>query len=299
MTLKTRPLHPDFGVELNGIDLIDVVSRDDAYHSVREAFEASSLLIWRNQHVSDDLQAAFGRAFGPLEITKPGTVGEGSVFVRVTNIGPDGDLVNPCHRQSLTGKANALWHTDSSFKQTPALASMLSARILPEDGGSTEFVSTRAAWTRLPNARQQELRDLIVEHSYLYSRSRIDPALMTPTEQAALPPVKRRMTWENPRNGLRSLYLASHAGSIIGMSATQATRLLDELIDEATQPANVYCHDWRPGDVVMWDNRATMHRARPFPPTQRRLMVRTTISATSGDGVEAQSFDIDRGTVGL
>jgi alpha-ketoglutarate-dependent 2,4-dichlorophenoxyacetate dioxygenase len=286
MTMQAIPLHPDFGAEIRGVDLLDVVSRDDAYRAVREAFERFSLLVWRDQQVTDDLQAAVSRAFGPLEVTKVGSLGEGTVYGRITNIGPDGEPVPPDHRQALVGKANALWHTDSSFKQIPAFASMLSARIIPSEGGATEFVSTRAAWARLDPSEQAALQDRVVEHSYLYSRYRIDPDLMTPAERAALPPVRRRLTWRNPVNGLRALYIASHAGAIEGMGEAEGKALLQRLADEATEPRNVYAHRWQPGDVAMWDNRATMHRGRPFPVGERRSMVRTTISATVAEGLD-------------
>lgn len=283
--MEVIPLHAGFGAEIRGAGLIDVVSSDAVYQAVREAFERHSVLLWRGQNVTDDLQAAASRAFGPLEITKVGSLGEGTVFGRITNIGPDGEPVPADHRQALVGKANALWHTDSSFKQTPALASMLSARILPRQGGQTEFVSTRAAWGRLPADEQAALQDRIVEHSYLYSRERIDPDLVTPAERAVLPPARWRFSWLNPANGLRSLYIASHAGAIEGMAKAQATALIARLTEAATAPEQVYRHTWQPGDVVMWDNRATMHRGRPFPVDERRSMVRTTISAREVDGL--------------
>ena len=285
--MQAIPIHPEFGAEIRGAGLLDVVSSDSAYRAVREAFEQYSVLLWRGQDVTDDLQAAASRAFGPMEITKVSSLGEGTVFGRITNIGPDGAPVPSDHRQALVGKANALWHTDSSFKQTPALASMLSARILPSKGGQTEFVSTRAAWARLPAPEQAALQDRIVEHSYLYSRDRIDPGLVTPAERAALPPARWRFSWRNPANGLRSLYIASHAGAIEGMARDEAMALLQRLTDAATAPAHVYQHVWQPGDVVMWDNRASMHRGRPFPVDQLRSMVRTTISAREVDGLEA------------
>ena len=284
--MQTIPLHPDFGAEIRGVDLIDVVSSDHAYRAVREAFERFSVLVWRGQQVTDDLQAAVSRAFGPLEITKVGSLGEGTVYGRITNIGPDGEPVPADHRQALIGRANALWHTDSSFKQTPAFASMLSARIIPREGGATEFVSTRAAWARLGASEQAALQDMVVEHSYLYSRDKVDPELVTPAERAALPPVRRRLTWRNPVNGLRSLYIASHAGAIEGMDRAEGAALLQRLADGATAPQYVYSHAWQPGDVAMWDNRATMHRGRPFPSRERRAMVRTTISATAVEGLE-------------
>jgi alpha-ketoglutarate-dependent 2,4-dichlorophenoxyacetate dioxygenase len=162
---------------------------------------------------------------------------------------------------------------------------VLSARILSETGGETEFTSTRRAWKRLPPKQQSELRDLIVTHSYANSRDRIDPNLMGPEERAAMPPVRWRMTWRNPANEERALYVASHAGAIDGMGDNEAKAMLAELIDGATRREFTYLHRWRAGDVVMWDNRATMHRGRPWPIEQKRLMVRTTISATDADGL--------------
>ena len=188
-------------------------------------------------------------------------------------------------RQALVNRANQLWHTDSSFKATPALASVLSARIIPEDGGETEFVSTRLAWDRLPEARKEELRDLVAVHCYANSRDRIDPALMTPEERAALPAVRWRLVWRNRDQWRDALYIASHAGAIEGMDGAQGRALLARLIEDSTD-GRAYLHHWRTGDVVLWDNRATMHRGRPWPGTQARLMVRTTISARDVDGLD-------------
>jgi alpha-ketoglutarate-dependent 2,4-dichlorophenoxyacetate dioxygenase len=235
--------------------------------------------------VSDDVQVAYSRAFGPLELGKVASLGAGTFFARVTNIGPDGKPVAATDKLALRVRANQLWHTDSSFLKTPALASVLSARILSEAGGETQFTSTRRAWQRLPDARQRELRDRIVTHSYANSRDQIDPKLMGPEERAAMPSVRWRMTWRNPANDQRSLYVASHAGAIDGMRDNEAKALLAELIEGATRPDYTYLHRWRSGDVVMWDNRATMHRGRPWPIDQARSLVRTTISATDADGL--------------
>jgi alpha-ketoglutarate-dependent 2,4-dichlorophenoxyacetate dioxygenase len=190
------------------------------------------------------------------------------------------------HRQALVARANQLWHTDSSFKGTPALASVLSARVIPAEGGETEFVSTRLAWDRLPDAQRIRLRDATVVHSYANSRDQIDPELMTPEERRALPPVRWRMTWRNPANGRVALYLASHACAVEGLGDNEGKALLARLIEDATRPEDVYRHRWRAGDVVMWDNRATMHRGRPWPGGQPRSIVRTTIAATEADGLE-------------
>jgi alpha-ketoglutarate-dependent 2,4-dichlorophenoxyacetate dioxygenase len=278
-------LGPDFGAEVRGIDLIDVASSDAAHRAVRAALEEHSVLLFRRQEVTDDVQAAFSRAFGPLERVKIGSVGAGTFYSRLHNIAADGTLVPETHQQALTARANQLWHTDSSFKTTPALASVLSARIVPDHGGETEFTSTRHAWSRLAPAIQARLRDAIVTHAYANSRDQIDPGLMTPAEREAVPPVRWRMTWRNPANNRTALYIASHAYAIEGMGDDEARELLAQLIADATRPQFTYRHAWRPGDVVMWDNRAVMHRGLAWPLDQARSMVRTTISAVDADGL--------------
>ncbi|WP_420994195.1 TauD/TfdA dioxygenase family protein [Cupriavidus sp. 30B13] len=284
--MRIEQLHEDFGAEIRGIGLIDAVSNSDAFAEVRAAFEEYSLLVWRDQPVSDDIQATFSRGFGPLELVKVGSVGHGTFYSRMNNIGPDGDVVPLNDMAMIVARANQLWHTDSSFKRLPALASVLSARVIPEQGGETEFTSTRAAWERLDATEQSRLRDAIAIHSYATSRDKVDRNMMSPEERAALPPVRRRLTWRNPVNGRCSLYLASHAGAIEGMAAREGAELLESLMARATEPAHTYVHAWRPGDVIMWDNRATMHRGRPWGGKQPRSIVRTTISACAADGLE-------------
>jgi alpha-ketoglutarate-dependent 2,4-dichlorophenoxyacetate dioxygenase len=210
---------------------------------------------------------------------------EGTFYSRLSNLAPDASVVPDTHRQALIARANQLWHTDSSFKKTPALASVLSSRTLPKLGGETEFVSMRLAWERLPSNRRAQLCDLIILHSYAASRDQIDPELMTPAERDELPPMRWRMTWRNPANDRRALYLASHAFAVDGMGDHEGRALIAELIAEAAGPEATYRHAWRAGDVVMWDNRATMHRGRPWPAGAARLMVRATVQAIEADGV--------------
>ena len=255
--------------------------------AVRAAFEEHSVLVFRGQEVTDDLQLAFSKRFGPPEVTKVGSLGTGSHFVILSTIGPDGKVVPPDHRYALRNKANQLWHTDSSFKRTPALTSVLSARIIPARGGETEYVSTRLAFERLDPALRQKLENSFAWHDYNHSRSQIAPGLATPEERAALPPVCWRMVWKNPVNGRGALYLASHAYAIEGMEPAAGKALIDELTAAATMPQASYVHVWQSGDVLMWDNRATMHRGRPWPAHEARLMVRTTVSATAADGLES------------
>jgi alpha-ketoglutarate-dependent 2,4-dichlorophenoxyacetate dioxygenase len=283
--MQIEPLGPGFAAELRGVSLADVANDDAAYAAVRAAFEEHSVIVLRSQDVTDDLQIAFSRRFGPLEITKVGSMGTGTNLVILTTIGPDGKVVPPDSRIAMRNKANQLWHSDSTFKRTPALASVLSARIIPEHGGETEYVSTRLAFDKLDPAAQTKLENLFVWHDYAHSRGQIAPGLASPEERAALPAVCWRLVWRNPVNGRGALYLASHAYGIEGMAKEAGAALIAELMVAATAPGVSYAHRWRAGDVVMWDNRATMHRGCPWPAHEARTMVRTTISATEADGL--------------
>jgi alpha-ketoglutarate-dependent 2,4-dichlorophenoxyacetate dioxygenase len=283
--MQIEPLGAGFGAELRGVTFANVAKDEAAYASVRAAFEEHSVLVFRGQDVNDDLQIAFSQKFGPLEVTKLGSMGTGTHLVILTTIGPDGKVVAPDSRQALRNKANQLWHTDSTFKRTPALASVLSARIIPEHGGETEYVSTRLAFEKLDPAAQKKYENLFVWHDYAHSRAQIAPGLASLEERAALPAVCWRLVWRNPVNGRGALYLASHAYAIEGMDPEAGSALIAELMAAATAQGVSYTHRWRPGDVVMWDNRATMHRGRPWPSLEARYMVRTTISATEADGL--------------
>jgi alpha-ketoglutarate-dependent 2,4-dichlorophenoxyacetate dioxygenase len=285
--MEVIPLGPGLAAELRGVTLADIAADDAAYAAARAAFEEHSVLVFRDQEVTDEGQLAFSRRFGPPEVTKVGSLGTGSHFVILTTIGDDGKVVPPDHRYAMRNKANQLWHTDSSFKRTPALTSILSARIIPERGGETEFVSTRLAFERLDPALRAKLANSFAWHDYAHSRGQIAPGLASPEERAALPPVCWRMVWKNPVNGRNALYLASHAYAVEGMEPAEGKALIDELMAAATAPGSSYVHAWKSGDVVMWDNRATMHRGRPWPAHEARYMVRTTISATAADGLES------------
>ena len=285
--MEIVPLGPGFAAELRGVTLGEIASRDAAYAAARAAFEEHSVLVFRGQDVSNDSQLEFSRRFGPPEITKVGSLGTGSHFVILTTIGPDGKVVPADHRYAMRNKANQLWHTDSSFKSVPALTSILSARTIPDNGGETEFVSTRLAYDRLDLTVRQKLDNSFAWHHYGYSRGKIAAGLATGDEIAALPPQCWRMVWKNPVNGRKALYLASHAYAVEGLEPAAGEKLIEELTQAATAPGTSYVHAWKAGDVVMWDNRATMHRGRPWPAHEARHMVRTTISATAADGLES------------
>jgi alpha-ketoglutarate-dependent 2,4-dichlorophenoxyacetate dioxygenase len=285
--MELIPLGPGFGVEVRGAGLADVAARDDVYAAVRAAFEEHSVLVFRRQPITDELQVAFSQRFGPLEVAKAASLGVGTPFSILTNIDRDtGKLVPPDHKESLRSRANQLWHTDSSFKAPPALASVLSARVIPPHGGETEFTSMRGAWERLPDALRNTLAASCAWHDYAHSRGKIAPQLASERERSTMPPVRWRMRWVNPVNGRTSLYVASHTSGIEGMPQAEALALVDKLIADATRPEQTYLHRWQAGDVVMWDNRATLHRGRPWPDNLHpRHMVRTTISASDADGV--------------
>jgi alpha-ketoglutarate-dependent 2,4-dichlorophenoxyacetate dioxygenase len=284
--MEIVPLGPGFAAELRRVTLAEIADDDARYKEARAAFEEHSVLVFRGQDVTDEGQLAFSRCFGALEVTKVGSQGAGTNLVILTTIDENGKVVPADHRLAMRNKANQLWHTDSTFKRVPALASVLSARIIPARGGETEFVSTRLAWERLDPALRKRLENSFAWHDYAHSRGKIAPDLASPEERAALPPQCWRLAWKNPANGCTALYLASHAYAIEGMEQAAAQELLAELMDAATAPGLSYAHTWRNGDVVMWDNRATMHRGRPWPANEPRHMVRTTISASEADGLD-------------
>ena len=284
--MEVKQLGPGFFAEVRGVGLADVAARDDAYAAVRAAFEEHSVLLFRRQPIANELQVAFSQRFGPLEIAKVASLGEGTPFSILTNVDrATGQLVPPDHKEALRARANQLWHTDSCIKTPPALASVLSARTIPPTGGETEFASMRRAWERLPDAMRKRLADAYAWHDYAHSRGKIAPHLASDREKSALPPVCWRMRWRNPANGRDSLYIASHTYAIEGMPNEEAQALLTELIAAATGPGCTWLHRWQPGDVVMWDNRAILHRGRPWPDDKPRHMIRTTISAADADGL--------------
>ena len=286
MHIQVDRIGPGFFAEVRGVGLREVARSDAAYAAVRAAFEEHSVLLFRDQEITDDLQAEYSRRFGPLESAKAASIGEGTPYSILTNIDhATGGLVPPGHKEELRARANQLWHTDSCFKAPPALASVLSARVIPSHGGETEFASTRLAWERLSPALKAELQNAYAWHDYAHSRAKIAPHLASERERSTLPAVSWRIRWRNPVNGRDALYIASHTCAIDGMTNEAAQALVTDLIEAATARGLTHEHRWRAGDVVMWDNRAVLHRGRPWPGDEPRHMVRTTITATDADGL--------------
>jgi alpha-ketoglutarate-dependent 2,4-dichlorophenoxyacetate dioxygenase len=279
--INFETLHPRFGARVTGVDLSNDLN-DETFAELRNGFARHSVLIFPDQPLTDEQQIAFSKRLGPLEATKVGSYGAGTPLVILSNVGEDGNVVPDDHRLNMVHKANSLWHSDSSFKPTPALASMLSAKTVPPEGGETEYASMIVAWDDLPEDTKAKIDGKIALHHFAASRNRINPELMTQAEYDELPPVKQIMVRDIPETGKKSLYVGSHAGAIVGMPDDEAKQLIDELVAFATAPERVYTHTWRANDVVLWDNRAVVHRGRPFARDKHaRVMIRTTIAGDS------------------
>ena len=284
MAITLTPLHPTLGAELRGVDLTRPVM-PEVFAEIDAAFNRHGILVFPDQPLIDEQQLAFSRLFGPLEVN-PNYAGA-KMRLRpdiadISNLDGEGRVLARDDRRNLFNIGNQLWHTDSSFKRVPAKCSLLSARELPSrgpmGGGETEFADLRAAWDALPEARKRQLEGLVVEHSIFRSRTEIGFADFNDEIFKELPPVPQALVRHHPASGRTSLYLASHASHIIGWPVEKGRALIEELIAFATQPQFVHQHRWTVGDLVMWDNRCTMHRGRPYDDTQRRVLHRTTVS---------------------
>jgi alpha-ketoglutarate-dependent 2,4-dichlorophenoxyacetate dioxygenase len=280
MAIQVTPLHPTLGAEMRGVDLSKLVM-PDVFAEIEAAFNRYGILVFPGQPLRDEQQLAFSRLFGPIEVN-PNYAGA-KMRLRpdvadISNLDAEGRVLARDDRRNLFNIGNQLWHTDSSFKSIPAKCSLLSARELPPSGGETEFADLRAAWDALPQLRKRELDGLVVEHSIFCSRSQIGFADFNDEVYKQLPPVPQALVRHHPASGRTSLYLASHASHIIGWQVEAGRALIEELIAFSTQPQFVYQHRWTVGDLVIWDNRCTMHRGRPYDDTQRRVLHRTTVS---------------------
>ena len=285
MTLTIRPAdpaRPGFVGEVAGLDIARGITAAEAA-AIEEGMDRYGVLVFRDQRLDDAQQVAFSRHFGPLEMAT-GDIAQGgqrrlSMEINdISNLDRDGTVLGRDDRRRLFSLGNMLWHSDSSFKPTPAKYSLLSARVIPGAGGNTEFADMRAAWDALDAETKALARDLIVEHSQLFSRGSLGFDAFTEEERAKWQPVPQRLVRRHPVTGRLSLFLSAHAGAIRGWPVPEARMLLRDLTEHATQREFVHAHVWRPHDLVMWDNRATMHRARRYPAEQKRDLHRTTVA---------------------
>ncbi len=284
MTLAVTPLTPCFAARIDGADITGPLD-DGTWAEIRAAFEEHSVLVFRGQPLDDDTQIAFSLRFGALEVTRSMNPAAGTPFARQSNLDiKTGEVIPPDDRRMIYQLANMLWHSDSSFKPVPSLCSLLSGRIVPPEGGATEFASGRAAYPALPEPLRRQADAAVAIHDFSWSRDQIRPGFFTAEERAVYPPVRHRLVRANPVNGRRALFLGAHASHVEGMPLEEGRALLKALLDHMTQPRFRYRHDWREGDLVVWDNRCVLHRATPYDTARyKRLMQRTTIS---GDPAE-------------
>lgn len=275
--LNITPLHPLFAARIEGVDVARGIDGTTKV-ALRDALDRFAVLVLPGQVIDDQAQIAFSQGFGALEMTRPGALGAGSAVIVLSNIGPGGEIAAPSDKQLLNNKANRHWHHDSSFKPIPARASLLSAREIPSAGGNTEFAFMRGAFAALDAAEQARLRGMVALHDFGWSRGRVDPTLVTDAERTQHPAVRQAVVLEENPYG-PALYLGAHARSIDGMTEAENRALIDRLMAHATEDRFIYSHRWSPGDLLIWDNRAVLHRATPFASTtERRHMVRTTVA---------------------
>jgi alpha-ketoglutarate-dependent 2,4-dichlorophenoxyacetate dioxygenase len=291
--ISIRQIHPVFVGEVLGADLTKPLSPAEVA-TIEAGMDRYAVLLFRGQDITDDQQMAFTLNFGAIEnaaggnITKPHEYRLKKGMIDVSNLDKDGKPLERSDRRRMFNLGNRLWHSDSSFRAKPAKYSILSARTVASRGGNTEFADMRAAYDMLDDETRAMIEDLVCEHSLMYSRGSMGFTELTDDEKAMMKPVRQRLVRTHPVTGRKSLYLSSHAGTIVGWQIPEARDFLRDLTEHATQRELVYIHRWRQYDLVVWDNRQTMHRVRRFDESQPRDMRRTTVG---GDAMTAEQAE--------
>ncbi len=294
MGITVCPVTPGFAAEIGDIDLSQPVSAAD-FAAIQQAFWKYSVLIFPGQNLAPEQHLAFGAMFGPIENErtldpKATPTRYTGAFSDISNLTADGKIWGESSRQRMYKAGNKLWHTDSSFKFLPSLCSLLYSTMIAPIGGHTEFADQRAAYDALPAAMKKKLDGLVVEHWIATSRRRSGFSEFTEEEKKRLPPVPQMLVRTIPQNGRKSLYVASHAGPVYGMSDAEGRALIDGLIAHVTQRQFVYTHRWRANELIMWDNRCTMHRGTDFDDLRwvrdmRRVTVSDVANSCEQEGV--------------
>ena len=285
MHLSIFPLADCFAGEVSGVDLQQPLG-PKTVSAIESAMDRYAVLVFRDQNISDDEQLTFSQNFGPIESSIGGNITKLDQrrlqveFADVSNLDQNQDIYARDDRRRLFNLGNRLWHSDSSFRAVPAKYSLLSARSIPVNGPNTEYADMRAAYDALDDKTKAEVAELICEHSLMYSRGQLGFTDFTEEEQKTFAPVRQVLVRTHPVTMRKSLFLASHAGTIVGWPMAEARIFLRDLIEYATQPQFVYVHHWRLHDLVMWDNRQTMHRVRRFNETENVRDVRRTTSSS-------------------
>ncbi|MGE5639065.1 MAG: TauD/TfdA dioxygenase family protein [Clostridia bacterium] len=278
--ISLKPLHPLFAAEASGLDLTKPLSSEDV-SSIEKAMDRYGVLVWHGQPFTQDEQVAFAQQFGTLDLGLRKAYGGGKhrlahpALLDISNVAADGEVAGRASSKAISNLANQLWHSDSSFQKPAAKYSMLSAVVVPEKGGETEFCDLRAAYDSLPEETKKEIESLSSEHWAFYTRTWLGDAY-SEAQLKTLPPVEWPLVRQHP-SGRKVLWVGAHATRIVGWTLAEGRILLADLLEHATQREFVYRHRWRPGDLVMWDNRCTLHRGRRFDLEARRELRRTTI----------------------
>jgi len=299
MAITLYPVKPDFMAEIGDVDLSMPLSDEDRA-AIKAAFFKYSVLVFPEQELTSAQHIAFAEVFGPMEQninTYADEVKKYRIDTRiadVSNLGDENEILAANSRKRMSGLANRLWHTDSIFRHLPALTSLLYGRSIAPVGGRTEFADMRAAYDALPSATQSKIEKMIVEHSIFHSRAKLGFTDFTEKERASLPPAKQVLVRTIPETGRRNLYLASHAMRVIGMSDEESEKLFKELTEHATQPQFVLSHRWRVNDLVMWDNRCTMHRGTDFDDWRWKRDVQRATVSDIGNTVELYAQQAQR-----
>lgn len=282
--LEIEPLHEDFGARVTGIALSGALTEGDLAE-IRAAIDTYSVLCFPEQDMSDERHLAFTRLLGEPEVEHVafGRSGTVTYFGTVGNVPEDGSQRGQAHPNTHYQTGNQMWHSDSSFREVPSFVSILHAYEVPGEGGATAFASMRAAYARLPEELRATIEPLSAVHDYVFSRTQVAP--VHPNHAASLPPVLHPLVRENPANGLKNYYVGSHARSIPGWSGLESRRLLDDLLARATREQDVYAHQWRAGDTVIWDNRCMLHRGTGYDADRWRRRMRQTRVVGTHKGV--------------
>jgi alpha-ketoglutarate-dependent 2,4-dichlorophenoxyacetate dioxygenase len=280
MGISVTELRPGFAAAIGGVDMRKPAQPEDVA-VLRDAIDRFAVLVFPDQQVDDAQQAEFSRNFGELarstEYAKPGSRRLSTEMTDASNIATDGTVRSPDDRALMNNYGSRRWHTDGSYKPVRGGYSFLSCRAVPPIGGETQFADMRAAYDALSDEMRARIEDLSLQHDIMHSRAAVGFSGFSEQERAAHPPVQHRLVQRNPRTGRKSLYLSSHASHVVGVPIYESIDLLYELTEIATQPDFVYTHRWKLYDIVMWDNRVTMHRGRRHSPaTAPRDMRRTT-----------------------
>ncbi len=281
MAIEIHPVRPDFVAEIGNVDLSKPLTPGDRT-AIADAIDKYAVVIFHGQSLDNDMQIAFARNFGDPIPPAQGVRHRGkgrlaqAEISDISNLDADNQLLARNARRRMDSLGNQLWHTDASFRAVPGALSMLYAHVVPPKGGETEFADLRAAYDALPEETKEVIEPLVAEHSIWTSRAWLGFTDYTDEERAQVPPVPQRVVRLHPGSHRKTLYLAAHASHILGWEVPEGRLLLRELIEHATQREFTYQHHWKPGDLVIWDNRCTMHRGRPHDPSEARDLRRVT-----------------------